>query len=175
MEFENVQFDAIMTTPGLGKSFLCDNDKRFVDTDEERLRCKYFVPENISRDELERTKGERPFAKRTQGKEYIDVLYAKLDKFVQEGKILISAPHDELFEYFKKRNIRFVFIYPSKEMKEEIKQRMINRGNDDAFVKENDDKFEEFAVSNRGENQSVLHYEAKPGEFLSDIIKKFGL
>ena len=60
-----------MATPGLGKSYVCDRDKRFIDADEERLKCKYVVPENISREDLERTKGDRPFEKRAKHDEYI--------------------------------------------------------------------------------------------------------
>lgn len=164
-----------MATPGLGKSYVCDRDKRFIDADEERLKCKYVVPENISREDLERTKGDRTFEKRAKHDEYIKALYDKLDNFVDEGKIIIAAPHPELYEYFKTRNIKFVFIYPSMNMRQEIKDRMKERGNDDAFIKENDDKFEEFYKFNREEKQSVLHYEARSGEFLSDIIKKFGI
>lgn len=118
MEYNNIKFDAIMATPGLGKSFVCDRDNHFVDADEERLRSKYVVPENITRDELERTKGDRPFERRSKHDVYIDLLYKKLDDYVKEGKIIIAAPHPELYEYFKTRNLRFVFIYPSKDMRE---------------------------------------------------------
>lgn len=175
MEFQNVKFDAIMATPGLGKSYVCDRDQRFVDADEERLRSKYVVPENVSREELERTKGDRPFARRANHDEYIKILYEKLDKCASDGKIIIAAPHPELYDYFKSRNIKFVFIYPSKDMRQEIKKRMEDRGNDKEFVKENDDMFEQFYKSNREEKQSTIHYEAQKGEFLSDIIKKFGI
>lgn len=118
VEYNNIKFDAIMATPGLGKSFVCDRDNHFVDADEERLRSKYVVPENITRDELERTKGDRPFERRSKHDVYIDLLYKKLDDYVKEGKIIIAAPHPELYEYFKTRNLRFVFIYPSKDMRE---------------------------------------------------------
>ena len=174
MEYNNIKFDAIMATPGLGKSFVCDRNPKFIDADEERLRFKYVVPENISREDLEKTKGDRPFERRANHEDYIKNLYDKLDKCVKEGKIIIAAPHPEMYDYFKSRNMKFVFIFPSRNMKEEIKRRMKQRGNDDAFIKENDDKFEEFYKFNRKENQSVLHYEAEPGEYLSEILKKFG-
>lgn len=52
---------------------------------------------------------------------------------------------------------------------------MVSRGNDEKFIEENDQLFETFYKSNREEKQSVLHYEAQKGEFLSDIIEKFGI
>lgn len=175
MEYNNIKFDAIMATPGLGKSYVCDRNSKFIDADEERLCSKYVVPENISRADLEKTKGDRSFERRANHEEYIKILYDKLDAYVKEGKIIIAAPHPEMYDYFKSRNMKFVFIFPSRNMKEEIRTRMKERGNSDAFIKENADKFEEFYKFNREESQSVLHYEAEPGEYLSEILKKFGV
>ena len=57
MKYKGVEFEAIVATPGCGKSFLCDKyPEKYVDVDELRLRCKYFVPENITRNELEKTR-----------------------------------------------------------------------------------------------------------------------
>ena len=39
---------------------------KFVDVDELRLKLKYFVPKDITREKLEKTKGERPFEKRAK-------------------------------------------------------------------------------------------------------------
>ncbi len=175
MKYNNIEFDAIMATPGVGKSFLCDNDKRFIDADEERLRCKYYVPDDISRIELERTKGNRTFKKRVNDDEYINMLYKKLDNYVKEGKIIIAAPHPELYNYFASRNMKFAFIYPSLEMRKEMIGRMVRRGNGDELVKDNDDKFEGFYESNSKETRSALNYEMQSGEYLSEIIKKFGI
>ena len=96
MKYNNIEFEAIVATPGCGKSYLCDKyPNLFIDVDEERLRCKYIVPENITRAELEATKGDRPFERRAKHDEYIKDLYKKLDEYVSQGKILIAAPHPE--------------------------------------------------------------------------------
>ena len=64
MKYNNIEFEAIVATPGCGKSYLCDKYPHLiVDVDEVRLKCKYFVPENITREQLEATKGERTFKK----------------------------------------------------------------------------------------------------------------
>lgn len=175
MKYNNIEFEAIIATPGVGKSFLCDNDKRFIDADEERLRCKYYVPDNISREKLERTKGNRTFKKRVKKDEYIDMFYKKLDDYVKEEKIIIAAPHPESFNYFASRNMKFVFIYPSLKMRKEMIDRMIKRGNSNEFVDDNNDLFEDFYKSNAEEKRSAFNYEMQSGEYLSEIIKKFEL
>ena len=173
MKYNGVEFDAIVATPCCGKSYLCDKyPDKFVDVDEVRLRCKYYVPENLSRAEIESTKGQRTFEKQPKG--LIKRLYKKLDEYVAAGKILISAPHPEAVEYLVKNNIKFAFVYYSKDMKAEFEKRMRQRGNPEKTIREFVDLFDEFYQKNLRENQSVLHYEFGADEYLEDIIKKFG-
>ena len=176
MEYNNIKFDAIVATPGCGKSYLCDKyPNLFVDVDEERLKCKYIVPENITREELERTKGDRPYPRRAHYNEYIKNLYELLDKYVSMGKILICAPHPEAIDYLVNNNIKFCFVYAKEDMRQELIRRMTIRGNSSKVIKENDDMFCQFAKSNRQENKSVVHYQFSKNEYLEDILKKFGL
>ena len=51
MEFNGKSFEAIIATPGCGKTFLCEKyPNKFVDVDEERLKLKYVIPKNITRE-----------------------------------------------------------------------------------------------------------------------------
>lgn len=175
MKYNGIEFDAIVATPGCGKSYLCDKyPELFVDVDEERLRCKYYVPDNITRNELEATKGNRPFKKRADYDDYVSALYEKLDKYVKEGKTLIAAPHSEAINYLVKKGIKFCFVYPDDDMKEELKRRMEVRGNSYEVIKENYDDFERYLVSNKKENKSVVHYVFGKNEYLEEILVKCG-
>lgn len=176
MSWNGVEFEAIIATPGCGKSYLCDKfSERFVDVDEVRLRLKYFVPENITREELERTKGERPFKKRLHTAETFKAIVPVLDKYRHEGKILISAPHSEIFDYFQSRGIKTCFVFPDKDMRETVKNRFVERENPESFIKENDDMFDEFWISNNKETRVACKYAFGKDEYLEDILKKFGL
>lgn len=175
MKYKGKNFYAIVATPGCGKSYLCDKyPNKFVDVDEVRLRCKYIVPEYITRDELERTKGDRPFARRANYEEYVKQMERLLDEHVKEGKILIAAPHPEAIDYLVKRGIKFAFVYQAKDMKEELARRMKVRGNSQKTIDELIGTFEYFYQKNINENQSVVKYEFGKDEFLENIIKKFG-
>ncbi|MGN1222171.1 MAG: hypothetical protein ACI4TT_02955 [Christensenellales bacterium] len=174
MKYKGIEFDAIVATPCCGKSYLCDKyPDKFVDVDEVRLRCKYNVPENITRRELEETKGERTFTRKADHKQYITDMEKILDKSVAEGKTLIAAPHPEAIDYLVKNNIKFAFVYQNQYMKEEIKKRMIARGNPPKTIKENIDMFDILYRKNINENKSVIHYEFGKDEHLEDIIKIF--
>ena len=176
MEYQGKNFDAIVATPGCGKSYLCDKyPDKFVDVDEVRLRCKYLVPKGITRDELEQTKGNRPFERRAGHEQYIADMEKALDNYVKEGKILIAAPHPEAIDYLLKNNIKFAFVYQNKDMKHELENRMLKRGNSAEVTKEFSDMFEFFFEKNKNENQSVVHYEFGKDEYLEDILKKFGV
>lgn len=175
MEYNGINFEALVASPGCGKSYLCDKyPNLFVDVDELRLKTKYYVPENITREELERDKGQRSFKKRYNNEEFIEVLNKKLDEHVKNGKVLIAAPHAEAIEYLVNRNIKFCFVYANKNIKNEIVDRFINRNNPKETVKEYEDNFDEFYHSNKKENKTVVHYEFGENEYLEDIIKKFG-
>ena len=109
MKYNGVEFDAIVATPCCGKSYLCDKyPDKFVDVDEVRLRCKYYVPENLSRAEIESTKGQRTFEKQPRG--LVERLYKKLDEYVAAGKTLISAPQPEAVEYLVKNTLALMVV-----------------------------------------------------------------
>ena len=174
MKYNGVEFDAIVATPCCGKSYLCDKyPDKFVDVDEVFLRCKYYVPENLSRAEIESTKGQRTF-ERQPAEGLAKRLHKKLDEYVAAGKTLISAPQPEAVEYLVKNNIKFAFLYYSKDMKAEFEKRMRDRGNPEKTIKAFVDLYDEYYEKDLRENQSVLHYEFGADEYLEDIIKKFG-
>lgn len=177
MKYKNTEFDAIVATPGAGKSFLCDKyPNKFVDVDEMRLKIKYFVPENITRLELEQTKGDRNFPRRYKGEQYLEELHKAILSGYSNGKILICSPHPEIVDFLVLSNIKFCFVYQSKNMKEEMKRRMEVRGNSPKFIEENCDMFDEFYKQNINESKSSVKYEFETGEYLEDIIRnKFGL
>lgn len=175
MKYNGIDFEAIMATPACGKSFLCDKYPQFfVDADELKLKLKYRVPKDLSREELESTKGERLFEKQYHGDKLNEKIFEELDKCRSEGKTIISSAHPIFREYFISRNIKYCFVYPNKTMQEEIARRMRLRGNPESTVTENYENFYELYLSDIQENSSALHYEFGQKEFLEDIIKKFG-
>ena len=175
MEYKNTTFEAIMATPSCGKSYLCDKyPNLFVDADELRLKLKYDIPENLSRQEIESTKGERPFHRCFHSDRLKEEDFKKLDELRQKGLTIIAAPHPEMFEYFKSRNIPFCYVYPNKNMKEVIKRRMVERNNPESTINSCYENFELFYEKNTKDTIAAVHYEFGEDEYLEDIMKKFG-
>jgi len=65
MEYNNVKFDAIIATPGCGKTYLCNKyPNKFVDADEIRMNIKYEIPKSLTRTEIENIRGNITYNKR---------------------------------------------------------------------------------------------------------------
>jgi len=175
MQYKGIKFDAIVATPCCGKSYLCDKyPNLFVDVDELRLKIKYNIPQNITRKELEESKGNRNFERRFRGNEFIENLNKAITEELRKGKVLICSPHPEIVTYLKEYDIKFCYVHQSSNMKEELKARMIARGNSQKLIQENYDMFDEYCKIGNDESDSVVKYEFSHNEYLEDIIQKFG-
>ena len=171
MQYKGIKFEAIMATPGAGKSYLCDRHYIFIDADEIRLRCKYIVPENISREELEKTKGKRIFP--LKDGDICAEIEKILDNARNQGKILITSPHQCFFNYFEARGIPFCFVYHGKDTRFDLVERFKKRGNTKSVIAEfaGEKTFKYFYNKNIKENRPAVKYEFSSGEYLADIIR----
>lgn len=173
MQYKGIKFNAVIATPGCGKSYLSDRYDFVIDADELKLKNKYIIPRDITRDELEKTKGNRKFEKNKKfSYENIELL---LDNYLKQNKLIIGAPHNELFNYFQKRGIKFCFVYPNKKMKRELVRRFKKRKNPKEFIKLNKKMFYKFYKSNKKETRACVCYEFGKNEYLEDILQKFGV
>lgn len=174
MEYNGKKFEAIIATPGAGKSFLCDRSPAFVDADEIKLRLKYHVPYTVTRAELEKTKGERHFEK---NRDYtFDRLYKALDMARRAGKIIIAPPNPEFWDYMQSRNIPFCFVYQAHNTRDELVKRYRERNNPESTVQEfaGEKQFESHYKRNLQENRATVKYQFSANEYLADILIKFG-
>ena len=174
MEYKGIKFDAIIATPGAGKTFLCEKyPNMFTDADKIKLGLKYEVPTDITTKELEITKGERTFKKRA------DYDFGKvsnlLDKHIKAGKIIIAPPNPEFWEYFGNRNIPVCLVYPAGNTRKELAKRLRARGNPKKTVQEfaGEKEFGFFTRYNTQDKRPAVKYEFTSNEFLEDIVKNF--
>lgn len=171
MSLKDKNIRVFIATPGCGKSYLADRYENVVDVDELRLMHKYIVPNNISRECLEATKGDRDFEKR---KDYHKELDLALSQLLIDDKIILIAPHSEIIDFFINKNESMCFVYPELSMKEEMIARFFNRGNSKNFIEENTDVFEKFYNENIKDNKAKYHIVLKEKEYLSDVLIKEG-
>lgn len=87
------------------------------------------------------------------------------------GKVdyIFVSSHDVVREALEANRIPYTIVYPSKELKQEYIQRYIDRGNNDAFVRLLEEKYEEFIEGIEKEtypNRVPL----MSGEYLADVM-----
>lgn len=171
MKFENIR--VFVCVPGLGKSFLCKKDDRFVDMDEMRAKYKY-ASEDASEFEIEWAKGNRGEAKRRHSTEFIEQKTKEL--LENTDKILLFAPTPKIVEMIFKNQIPYCLVYHSRDCLSEVEERMRKRGNQENFIRSMIDSFEIFHKENEEDERPEFKIELGKNEFVSDIFqnpKKF--
>jgi len=96
---------------------------------------------------------------------YIECMLALKDKY---DYVFITTYSDVLQE-LNKRKVEYYLIYPERELKEEYRQRAIQRNSDDSFIQSFFDKWDTHindCENNTCPNKIIL----KKGEYLSDVI-----
>lgn len=166
MEFEDIR--VFVCVPGLGKSFLCKKDDRFVDMDELKARYKY-ASEDASELEIEWAKGNRGEAKRNHVTEFIEK--TTKDFLENTNKILLFAPTPKIVDMIFRNQIPYCLVYHSKDCLPEIEERMRKRGNQENFIRSMIDPFESFHKANEEDERPKFKIELGVGEFLSDVFE----
>lgn len=135
-----------------GKTFLCKNDERFFDLDTYRGTMKNKI---AFRDELS-----------------IHKMYEMLD----EGKVILNAPHEYFLRYLDENHIPFVLTYGKPEVEQEYLERMIKRGSDEEFIKTHGHLVSTLYFDRSTDERPTIKIEMGKGEFLTDyLVKVFGL
>ena len=167
MELKNIRIFVCAT--GTGKTYLSNNDERFVDLDNIRAVYKYNLWD-LSADEREKNKGNRCQTIKQDSTEYIE---DKLKHFLNEtDKILLFAPHPEIMDMIYKNHFPYCLIYYLDDCKEEIRQRMFDRGNSEKFINSMLSKLKEYNDTYINDTRPDYKIILNKGEFLSDILYK---
>ena len=165
MELKDIR--VFVCVPAVGKSYLCKIDDRFVDFDDMKARYKYGF-EDLSVAEMERLKGNRGKPLRDDSTEYIK---NQIMKYLNEtDKILLFAPNPEIVRMIYEKNIPYCLVYHSKSCVKEIEQRMIDRGNQENFIRSMIDPIDEFYEASVTDTRPTFKIELFEGEYLSDKL-----
>lgn len=166
MKFEECRI--FVCVPAVGKTYLTENDNRFVDMDEMKARYKY-AQENYPTKEIEWLKGNRGKAVRGNSVDYIKNQTEKLLK--ETDKILLFAPNPDIVDMICKLGVQYCLVFHSKDCIDEIEQRMRNRGNQENFIRSMIDPIDEFYEASINDTRPAFKIELQRGEYLSDVFK----
>lgn len=138
--------------PGVGKSFLFNNDKNLIISDSDSSLFSWIV-EN----------GEK---KRNPNfpDNYIEHIEARMDIM---DYIFVST-HDVVRKALQDNNIQYTLVYPDRSLKNEYLERYKNRGNDGNFIKLFENKWDEFIEQMEAE-EFPKKIKLTSGTYLKDV------
>lgn len=169
MVINGQEINVFACSSGTGKTYLADKDNRFVDLDREKYECKYLhLKKNLSNVEIEQLK-DKVLVKNP---EFPENFVKRIFQLLKNGKTLLVVPEPLIMDILKRYNLKYVLIYPSKDCKNEYKERLLKRGNSEEFIGWYDMFFDKYYNQNMADTDAVLKIEMAPGEYLEDVIKR---
>lgn len=151
----------ISAFPGIGKTTLVQTNKDYVDlesSDYKWLDIDKTLP-------IEERKGTA----KTINPDFPNNYIKKINELTGMGFNVLISSHKEVREALQAQGIKYTVVLPSLEMKEEMIDRYLSRGNQESFVnllKTNYEKFVEDLSMDPNEKIVLKH-----GQYLSNVVK----
>ena len=166
MELKDIR--VFVCVPGVGKTYLANTNKKFVDLDNEKAMYKYGY-QNLTDKEFERLKGNRNKAEaKADTNEY---MLKRFNYYLNEtDKILLFAPNPKMVEMIYNSGTPYCLVYHSKQCVEEIRERMRKRGNQENFINSMLDPIDDFYNASVTDTRPAIKIELFEGEYLSDKL-----
>lgn len=168
----NEKIRIFVGVPGIGKTYLCNTDNRFIDFDKIKAMYKYDMFDKDDR-YIEEMKGKSKTHKRSE-KEVVEYISEKIDYYYYKtDKYLLFAPNPEIVQLIYKKGLPYCLVYHSKSCVQEIRQRMRNRGNNESFINSMLDPIDDFYKASCEDKRPSFKIELKEGEYLSQSLYKY--
>lgn len=168
---KKINCNVIVCGPAVGKTFLANHDKRFIDLDEIKGRYKYGL-DNVSSEVYENGKLEREEVINNDSSLYaIEIL----KKEIKNNHIVLLSYNKKLIKYIQDKRITYCLVYASLDSNEEYIERMKKRNNNEVFISKmtNKEVWEKFYYENKNDKNPTYKIELKKGQYLSDIKDYF--
>ena len=153
---------------GTGKTTLAQQ-RSDVFLDFVSMPYKYILTEAYSDDESESCKADPDYELNMDWPEnYFDAILAELDK---SDKMLLIPPDWRLLWMLEREEIPYILCYPenTEEAKAAYRERYLNRGNTEDFLKIFIDGWDRF-MDSLTTNKYARHIVLKPHHFLTDVV-----
>ena len=151
----------ISAFPGIGKTTLVQTNKNYIDLESSDYKWV----------DIDRTLSieERKGTAKTINPDFPENYIKKIIELTDMGFNVLISSHKEVREALQAQSIEYTIVLPSLDMKDEMINRYLSRGNQENFVnllKANYEKFIEDLSMDPNEKIILKH-----GEYLSDIVK----
>lgn len=168
---KKIKCNIIVCGPATGKTYLADQDSRFVDVDGMKADYKYNLY-GLSKEEKKKGKLNRGETVNTDSSKYAMDL---LNKTIKEGKVALLSYNKKIINYIIENKYEYCLVYANKNLGDEYAKRMRDRGNSDLFVEQmtNKNEWEDFYERNVADPNPTYKIELNEGQYLSDIKEVF--
>ncbi len=151
----------ISAFPGIGKTTLAKEHHSVID-----LESSNYKWLDIDSDlPIEQRKG----MSKTLNPNFPENYIRDIVSLAREGYIVLISSHKEVRDELNKRSIPFTIVLPSLDMKQEMIDRYIKRGNQENFVTMLENNYETFVndLMSDPNNKIVLD----SGQYLKDVVR----
>lgn len=149
----------------VGKTFLSKKYKNIIDLESSPYKYDYSSYENIDYEKLKGTSG------RKENKEWPYNYYNVIKEKQNYYDIVFVQLNLQHLEYFDNNNIEYYIAYPALDSWEWVKQRSINRGNNEKWIKRLEEVFEEYYIASKKSKCKEI-FIVNEQTSLEDILKK---
>ncbi|MEI3507754.1 MAG: hypothetical protein V8R01_01235 [Bacilli bacterium] len=149
----------------VGKTFLSKKYKNIIDFKSSPYKYDYSSYENIDYEKLKGTSG------RKENKEWPYNYYNVIKEKQNYYDIVFVQLNLQHLEYFDNNNIEYYIAYPALDSWEWVKQRSINRGNNEKWIKRLEEVFEEYYIASKKSKCKEI-FIVNEQTSLEDILKK---
>ncbi len=171
IKYNKINCRVILCGPAIGKTYLAEHDNHFVDIDGLRAAYKYGLIDSNSID-FEKGKLNRG---KVINKDSMEFSKKLLQDTIDNNKIALISYHEDLVNYLIDNNIDYCLVYADISLRKEYINRMINRGNQENFIKEmtDEEKWIEFYNIDEKDTKPKYKIKLKKGQYLSDVKDYF--
>ena len=133
----------ISAFPACGKSYTYKNfnGKPYTMLDSDSSKYSWIYENGIKTDK--------------RNPNFIEDYMAHIKENIGKVDCIFVSSHKDVRQALRDNNIKYFMVYPSLDMKEEMLNRMKERGNDDKFIAFQRDHFEEFVTDIIMENKEL--------------------
>lgn len=164
---EKIKCNIIVCGPAIGKTYLAEQDSRFVDIDGMKADYKYNLY-NFTKEEKEKGKLNRGEIVNHDSSKYAIEL---LKKTISEDRIALLSYNAKIIEFIIENKYEYCLVFADKDLFKEYAERMKIRGNNSIFIEKmtNQKSWNEFYEENINDKNSTYKIKLNSGQYLSDI------
>lgn len=135
----------ISAFPACGKSYMYENfnGKPYIMLDSDSSKFSWIYEDGVKTDK--------------RNPNFIEDYIAHIKENIGKVDVIFVSSHADVRKALRDNGLKYFLVHPCLSMKDEMLRRMNERGNDENFIKFQEEHFEEFIFDTANDNSSVMN------------------